>query len=296
MLPIAGVCCLVACGPETSDDSPADERANALADVTGTSPITATEYVTDIQFLPFEAATTRGLILQFANVARSGGLHLRYTGWQLIRSGWRNLLDSDFDESATRAPWRLFPNDSLRVTVTDDGDPDALVLRAAAGDYTLDLLNHLDGWEDRAGTRHEIREAVLIQRGQRVPGVAVQHRFAVPVSDGPALYGPYERAVLTSEDGAIIVLFHSRLPDKYGDPFAWMYADGLTRRWTDLEARTVEVANSAQLRRNIPVRMWFRIPEPDITCELTAAERWFNEVSVEEGPKPYNALSSKSSN
>lgn len=290
MLTVAGLLALGACGSERSAEAPPERQENVLDELSVTPPVTVTEYTTSLQFLPFEPVRTRAVVLQFANLATAEALAHRYLGWRLERAGWRNILDVDTQERPTRAAWRLFPADMMRITVTADGDLDDLILRVGSSEYTLELGNRLDAWEDRHGTRHEIREASWVERGQRVAGIAVGHRFAVPEPERPARFGRYERAILRSEDGAIIVLFHTQDPDVYGDPFAWMYADGLTQRWTALETRTVEVANSSQLRRNVPVRVWYRIPEPDISGELTAAERLFNELSVEEGPKPYNAL------
>lgn len=290
LLSIACLVGIVACGREASVDTPAGGRDDTRPGLAGAPNVTVTEYTTSLLFLPFEAASTRALVLDFANVATSDAVSHRYLGWHLDRQRWVSILDVDSQDEVLREPWRLFPIDSLRLTVNPDGDPDALVLLAGNRDHTLELGEPLDRWEDRAGTQHEIREAIWSQRGQRVSGVAVQHRFAVPEPEQPARFGPYERAILRSEDGAIIVLFSTREPDTYGDSYAWMYADGLTRRWTALETRTVEVANSTQLRRNVPIRIWFRIPEPDIKGELTAAERHFDELTTDQGPKPYNAL------
>lgn len=290
VLAIATLLVGAACRPEPERGGAGGARDESLGTRPGTSTMTVTEFTTSLQFLPLEGTNTRAIALHFANTSTAGALSHSYRGWELGRSGWRSLLQSDFEGAPTRAPWRLLPESALRLTVTADGEPDVLIVRVGTTDESLDLGNHLDGWEDRAGTRHEIREAAWVRRGQRVSGVAVQHRFALPEPRQPARFGPYERVILRSEDGAIIAFFHTDDPDTYGNPYAWMYADGLTRRWTALETRTVEVANSVQLRRNVPIRTWFRIPEPDIRCELTAAERIFNELPAETGPKPYHAL------
>ncbi len=279
-----------ACGSDRGGQTSAGARDNVLDDLSVSPNVSATEYTTSLHFLVFEPTRTRSLIMQFANRATANSLDLRYQAWRLDGSTWRRILDVETEDGPIRAPWRLIPTDSMRFTVNADGDPDDLILQSGSSEYMLDLGRHLDAWEDRMGTWHEIREATLEERGQRVDGISVGHRFAIPDPERPAVFGDYTRVILRSEDGAIIVLFHTSNPDVYGDPFAWMYADGLTRRWTVLETRTVEVANSTQLRRNVPIRLWFRIPEPDIRCELTAAERQFNEFSTEGGPKPYNAL------
>ena len=289
LLPVVGLIAIGACDREASVDTPAGDGGDARPGRAG-APSVTTEYTTSLLFLPYEATATRAMILDFANTATSDSLSHRYLGWQLLRQGWASVLDVDARDRPLREPWRLFPVDSLRLTVNADGDPNALILQAGTRDHTLDLGEPLDRWEDGAGTQHEIRQAIWSQRGQRLNGIAVQHRFAVSEPDYPARFGPYQRAVLRSEDGAIIVLFNNRDPEKYGDSYAWMYADGLTRRWTAVESRTVEVANSTQLRRNVPIRIWFQIPEPDIQGELTAAERQFNELPAEGGPKPYHAL------
>lgn len=290
MVAIAWLFCFAACRPETASEDPSSEALEPGAVDSDTPSVTAIEYNTSLQFLPLEGSATRGITLEFANLATAGTLDHSYLGWELSRAGWRSILEAEFQDPPTQAPWRLFPAETIRLTVTADGDPDLLILRVGSADYTLDLEGHLDGWEDRAGTRHEVREAMLTRRGEPVTGVAVQHRFAIPEPVQPARFGPYERVILRSEDGAIIVFFHTGSPEVFGSDYAWMYADGLTRRWTALETRTVEVANSSQLRRNVPIRIWFRIPEPDIRCELTAAERVFNELPAEAGPKPYHAL------
>jgi hypothetical protein len=280
---------LGACDRETPNDMP-EGQTDRSRPSPASAPAVTTEYSTNLVFLPFEAAATRALVLDFANVATSGALRHHYLGWRLSGQGWQKILDAEADDVSFREPWRLFPIDSLRLTVTADGDPNALMVPSGRNEYTLELGEHLDRWEDRAGTQHEIRAASWAQRGLRIAGLAVQHRYAVAEPEHAARFGPYDRVVLRSQDGAIIVLFSTRAPETYGDSYAWMYADGLTRRWTELETRTVEVANSTQLRRNVPIRTWFRIPEPDIKGELTAAERLFDELPADQGPKPYNAL------
>ena len=285
-----GLLYLCACGAERAAEAPASQREGPGADAATSVPLTPTEYTTTFHFLPTESATTSAVVLQFANTAGADGLSHRYLGWLLNRSGWRTVLDANFSNGHTRAPWRLFPAESLQLTVSADGEPDAIMLRSGSTSYTLDLGAHLDAWEDRAGTRHDIRSARWMQGGRSIAGLAIQHRFAIPDPERPARFGPYEWALLRSEDNTIIVLFHSRLPDTYGDSFAWMYADGLTRRWTALESRTVEVVNSPQLRRNIPIRTWFHIPEPDIKGELSTTAQQLDELPTQDGPKPYNAL------
>lgn len=281
---------LAACQAGEEGDESQEGAAAGLPEAVESPVATATEYTTRLHFLPYEAGTSRGVALDFANLATSAGLQHRYTGWELTRSGWRTVLDADYQDAQTRAAWRLFPSPTFRFTVSADGDPELLVFDVGRLKYSLELAGTLDRWEDRTGTLHEIREATWIRGTEERGGIAVRHRFATGEPERPARFGPYDRALLRSEDGAIIVLFHTTRAEVYGSPYAWMYADGLTRRWTELETRPVEVANSTQLRRNVPIRIWFRIPEPDIRCELTAAERQFNELSVEDGPKPYNAL------
>ncbi len=290
LVSIACIAWLSACGPEGGTSTASESSPDAPPDLAGATPVTTTEYSTSLQFLPVESGGIRALSLQFANLASSQALSRRYTGWLLSGSRWRSVLDVEDEDLPLREPWRLFPADSLRLTVTGDGDPEALILRAGSSRYSLELGTLLDGWEDRAGTWHEIREASWLQQARRVKGIAVQHRFAIAEPEQPAIFGPYERAILRAADGSILVLFSTRTPQDYGDPFAWMYADGLTRRWTAVEARTVEVANSSQLRRNVPIRIWFRIPEPDIKGEFSAVERQYNELPADAGPKPYNAL------
>ncbi len=278
------------CGPDRTDDSASTQPAAESPRPDSTLAVTATEYSTTLLFLPLEAGQTRAVVLEFANLATSDALEQRYQAWELTASGWRAILDLQSSEAPLREPWRLFPSDSLRVTVTADGDADAVIIRGAGREYALELGEHFDRWEDRAGTQHDIREAFWISRGQRISGIAVQHRFAIPEPQIPARFGSYQRAILRSEDGAVIAFFSSPDAEKYGNSFAWMYADGLTRRWTALESRNVEVTPAPQLRRNVPIRTWFRIPEPDIGGEITVAERLFSDFPAEQGPRPYNAL------
>lgn len=279
-----------ACGPDHDVETPSDESGARLDDIAVTPSVTAIEYAISFQFLPLESSGTRGLILELANVSTREGLSHRYLAWHLTAGGWRTILATERQEEPTRAPWRIFPTDSLRLTVNADGDPDALILATGGEDQVLELGDRLDSWEDRAGARHAIRQAALVRRGARVSGMMIEHRVILPEPERPARAGPFERAIVRSNDGAILVLFNTREPDTLGDPYAWMYADGLTRRWTVVETRTVEVASSARLRRNVPIRIWFRIPEPEIHGELTAAEREFEELPSEGGPRGYTGL------
>jgi hypothetical protein len=278
------------CIPEAADEpSGADgsENPSVLGD---TTELTDTEYVTSLQFLPLEPSQTRAISLHLSNTANADGLTQRYLAWELDRSGWRTVLDAESQAGTMRAPWRIFPADSLRLTVSPDGDAEDLILRVRSADHTLDLGNALDRWEDSYGTQHEIRTADWGKQGQEVSGLAVQHRFAIAKPPRPARFGAYLRAILRSDQGAIIVIFHTPEPEVYGSPYAWMYADGLTQRWTAVDTRAAEVANSAQLRRNVPIRISFSIPEPNINGELTAAERQFSELPAEAGPKSYKGL------
>lgn len=279
-----------ACGPDSDVDTSSDESGTRLDDIAVTPSVTAIEYAISFQFLPLESSGTRGLILELANVSTEKGLSHRYMAWRLTSGGWRTILATERDEEPTRAPWRIFPTDSLRLTINADGDPDALILAGDGEDQLLELGDRLDSWEDRGGARHTIRQGALVRRGARVSGMMIEQRVILPEPDRPARAGPFERAIVRSNDGAILVLFNTREPDRLGDPYAWMYADGLTSRWTAVETRTVEVASSARLRRNVPIRISFRIPEPAITGELTAAEREFEELPGDDGPRAYTGL------
>lgn len=290
-LSMIGLLLLAACGREPATETRSAERGAAAPDVRDVSaPVAPTEYVTSLVFLPLETAPTRGLVLDFSSSATSDSLRHRYLAWQLTSRGWRSLLDIDSTTTPIREPWRIFPLRPLRLTVSAEGDVDAIILPVSSGVGTLDLGEHIDRWEDRARTRHAIREAVWIRGGRSVSGIAVAHRFAVPEPGAPARFGSYQRVLLRSADGAVLALFQTDSVEAYGDPYAWMYLEGLTRRWTEVEVRVVEVAHSDPLRRNVPIRILFQIPEPDIKGELTAAERRFDELDVSRGPKPYSAL------
>ena len=268
-----------------SRDSAAGERPGVER-----APVTPTEYATSVSFISGETNPPEALVLHFANFAVSDGLTRRYGAWLLNRSGWRILVSSEHRDGPTRAPWRVFPTDSVRLVVDVEGERQSLTLGSGSQQRILEMGERLDAWDDRSGTRHQIRLATLRGRGDAPPGIALEQRFAVTHPTIPVAYSAYDRVLLTSEDGAVIVLFNTPEPDTYGDPFAWMYSEGLTRHWAELEARTVEVVNSAELRRNIPVRFWFRIPEPDIRCEVTAVAREIEELEESAGPKPYHAL------
>lgn len=280
----------LACGPEAQTEAPSEDSEARLDDIAVSPSATVIEYATAIQFLSLQPSSTRGLVLELANTSLPEGLNHHYSAWRLTGAGWRKIFDTRIQEQPTRAPWRIFPTDSLRLTVNADGDVDALVLRSTGGEYALDLGDRLDAWEDRSGARHVIRQAVLTRGSERVTGMLVDHRLVVPEPDQPTRLGPFERAVVRSNDGAVLILFNTREPEAMGEPFAWMYADGLNRRWTTVETRTIEVANSSQLRRNVPVRISFYIPEAGIRGELTATERDFEGSEAEEGPRPYTGL------
>ncbi len=282
---------LAACAREPATEGGSAEREPGRPSAPeATAVVTPTEYVTSVVFLPLEAASIRCVLLEFASDAAPDSLRHHYAGWQLTSRGWRSLFEIDSSTALIREPWRIFPFRPLRLTVTAEGDADAIIVPGATGAGTLDLGSQIDAWEDRAGTRHAIREAAWVRRGRRVSGIAATHRFAVAEPGAPARFGPYQRVYLRSTDGAVLTLFQTDSAEAFGDPYAWMYLEGLTRRWTDLEMRVTEVAYSDQLRRNVPVRIWFQIPEPAIKGELTAAERHFDGLDVPRGPKPYNAL------
>lgn len=282
---------LAGCG-SGSDDASGDRRTgtDVAEDV---RPLTAspTEYTMSLLFLAADPGAAQAVVLSLTNLSSAERLIQDYRGWELTRSGWRDVLEARLDEAPVpRAPWRILPIQDFRLTVTADGDPDDLILQVGSVARSLDLGPELDGWEDRAGTRHEIREAAWGQPSRRTAGILVEHRFAVPDPASEGRFGPYERAVLRSSDGALLVLFSTPEPDRFGDPYGWMYADGFTRRWTGVETRTVEVSSAPELRRNVPVRTWFRIPEPDIEGELTVVARRFRQLDTESGPKPYYAI------
>ncbi len=280
----------LSCGTEPDSARAPGASDPANGEETPTRAVRPTEYSTTLIVLSSNDDLSSSTVMEFSNYATSDSLRRRYSSWILRRSGWQSTLDEDWLDGPTRAPWRLFPTDSLRIVVSDDGDPQLLTVPGRRGPLTLELGDHLASWEDRVGTRHEIRIAQLGRGSQRTDGLAVQRRSAVPEPTLPSRYGAHQHAVLRSEDGAIIVIFSTERPELYGTPFAWMYADGLTQRWSTVETRTIEVASSSRLRRNVPVRMLVSIPEPGIRGEITAAAREFDARPTGAGPRPYHAV------
>lgn len=292
-LGIAATLCLVtlqACGSEGGEGAPGDRPENALDESGVTTTATVVEYAMGFHFLAADPAQNSALVFEFSNTATAGGLAHRYLGWQLGPGGWRSAFDIQFDAPPTRAPWRLFPVQGLQLTVSDDGDPDDIILQTASSESTLDLGPLLDSWEDRSGTSHEVREATWVVPSGRIAGLALGHRLAVPEPPRPARFGSFFRAILRSQGDAFLVLFYTTDPDRHGNPFAWMFADGLTRRWTVLETRVLERASARELGRDVPARVSFAIPEAGIRGELTVQERRYEELPGSEAPKPYNAL------
>ena len=113
-----------ACGPDSDRGVPAAGRAESEPESSGEPSPIATEYSTSVLFLPYEAASTRALILDLSNYTASGRLSQRYLGWQLRgQGGWRSILDVMSESGTVRDPWRLLPADSLRLTVDSDGEP-----------------------------------------------------------------------------------------------------------------------------------------------------------------------------
>lgn len=282
---------LAGCGPSPDDRAQGGQPGDTLDEADRALSASPTEYTTSLLFLAVDPGPEQAVVLSLANLSSTTRLIQDYHGWELSRSGWREILEAQLDEAPIpRAPWRILPVPDLHLTITADGDADDVILRVGSLTRSLELGSQLDGWEDRAGTRHEIREAEWIQGGRRSRGIVVEHNFALPNPTGEGRFGPFERAVLRSADGALIVIFSTPEPERFGEPYAWMYADGFTRRWTLVETRTVEESNAAELRRNVPVRIGFRIPEPDIEGELTVVARRFRQLDTESGPKPYYAL------
>jgi hypothetical protein len=279
------------CADPRSDPDAPGASSSPVDEAAAPGAVTPAEYTTSVTFLAIDPGPTPALVLHLANRAAADGLHRRYLGWLLERSGWQTVLDGDWLDGPTRAPWRVIPGDGLQLIVSDDGELNALVVSSDRSRYALEIGPRLDGWEDRRGARHDIHFAQLGRRGQPTPGIMVRHRLAVPRPERSARFGGRDAAILRASDGTLLVLFESRSAETYGESFAWMYAEGLTRRWTALETRTVEVANSPQLRRNIPVRLWFHIPEPGIRGELRVTARELSELpTAEAGPKPYHAI------
>ena len=291
MAMFVGLAGLTACrGHErTTTDA---RRSETTRDETGApAAVTApTEYDEALVFFGTEDGPTTALAVDFSNYASFDGLHRRYRGWLLDRAGWHPILDDERRDAPTRAPWRIMPTDTLRLVVSEDGDVDAFVFRSRTTPLELDLGDRVEGWEDRGGARHELRWAQLGGRSERLNGIVVQRRLAIERPSRPGSFRPLQTAVLKTPEGTVLVLFDSAEPDALGESFAWMYDDGLTRHWTAIETRTVEVANAPELRRNIPIRIWFRVPEPDIKGELAATARLLDETPTDRGPKPYLAL------
>jgi hypothetical protein len=146
--PLLLLLALQACGPDRTDEAASRQSAAQPGQPDSALAVTATEFSTSLLFLPLESGQTRAIVLELANFVTSDALQKRYLAWQLIGSGWRSILDLEAREAPLREPWRLFPSDSLRLTVTADGDAEALVIRGRQSDYTLELGEHFDRWED----------------------------------------------------------------------------------------------------------------------------------------------------
>lgn len=285
------VASLTACGGQERSTAAARRSEHARPDTGPPTAVTVpTEYDEELLFYSTEDGPATALALDLSNYASFDGLHRRYQGWLLDRTRWRSILDGESRDASTRAPWRILPTDTLQLVVSDDGEIDSFIFRPEATPFTLHLGDRVERWEDRGGARHELRWGQLSRRGDQLNGIVVQHRFAIEQPAKPGSYRPMETAILKTREGTLLALFDSGEPEALGQSFAWMYDDGLTRHWSAIETRTVEVANAPDLRRNIPIRIWFRVPEPDIKGELTATARLLEGTSTERGPRPYVGL------
>lgn len=287
---VAALLVLGACMSDRSSEGRSAATAESDPDPNASRGVRApTEYSAELVFLSAETGTSEGLVLQLSNYASSSGLRRRYLARSLTRSGWRTLLDAEWLDGPTRAPWRVLPGDSFHLVVTDDGDPDAFVLHLDRATYTLDLAARLDSWEDRRGAWHEIRSAQLVRSNDRTPGIALHHRFVVPNPDRPVHFQDYYSGVLRVADGSFLVIFQPRDPETLGEPFAWMYSDGLTRRWTEIAVETVDSVAVTQLGRDLPSRIRITIAEPGVRGELRTSSRSLDELAEQPSRNAYHA-------
>lgn len=280
-----------ACGGEPSGGAPADAPADPpVDDPDARSVRTPTDYATSLLFLDSGNGARTGMILHLSNYAEPTRLQRRYHAWLLVRSGWRELLTGEWIGGPVRAPWRVLPGDSFDVVVTDEGEPDAFVIRTARSSYTLELGPRIDGWQDRRGTGHELGSARLTGRDGRHAGILVRHRFVNRSPDRPTRFHTYFNAALQLADGSFLILFDPGGDEALGEPFAWMYRDGLTRRWTSLQIEVLERTSVPELRRNLPRRIRIAISEPEIRGELRTTSRVFSAWPDLPGVRAYHAV------
>lgn len=224
-------------------------------------------------------------------MGRAGaGLYVRdYRGWLIQNAAWTPIAWDRVEEPPTRAPWRVFPAQGLRLIVGDQGEIRELIADAAPRRVHLGVGLLLDRWEDPDAARRQIREAQLWFTATPIRAILLEEQVARPGAAVPPPFRSHDTAVLRLSGGDLLIFSHQRDREGYGTSFAWASLGGVNRRWDRVDLQLPERMTDTTFRRSVPARWELTIPEPNVRGELTPIQYRASSLT-EGGVKPLHLV------
>ena len=265
----------IACSGESSnpDGFSAEDPALAPPD-----SLARNRYERHLAFFTLEEDSPLVVAWSFSANTRADAVDREARIW-LARGGeWDAFFHSTWETPPTRAPWRIVPNEGLRIIVGERDGLTALLYRSDGRELEMWPGETLAGWSSLPGELVQVREASTILAERAATGKLVDISFAQPASETT----PGSWAFLTSGDTQIFL----RGPFDAASDSTFQGWGALRARNFDWPGVIVTVTRSTAFepaRRDVPVAWRFRSPEGDLTGRMEAMS---THMEAGEGPGP----------
>lgn len=187
---------------------------------------------------------------------RPGRVERRTRGW-LARSGsWEPVYDRSFETPPSPSPWRILPNQGVRIVVGLGDAVESVLFREGQRALDLELREPLTEWQASGREAFRLLEAGLRVGEERMEGMVLDMARAV-AAEAPR---PGGWAFLVSGDSLQLVL-EAPEEGQPGTPAGhrgWARLDFRDLRWPEVEVAWDELRAFEPARRDIPVTWSFR--------------------------------------
>ncbi len=265
----------VACSgePDNPDRTSADDPALAPPD-----SLARNRYERYLAFFALEEDSPLVVAWSFSANTRPGAVDREARIW-LARGGeWDAFFRSTWETPPTRAPWRIVPNEGIRIIVGERDALTALLYRSDGRELEMWPGEALAGWSSRPGELVQVREASTILAERAATGRLVDISFAQRASETT----PDSWAFLTSGDTHVFL----RGPFDAASDSTFQGWGALRARnfaWPGVVVTATRSTAYEPARRDVPLAWQFRSPEGDLTGRVEAMS---TRLEAGEGPGP----------
>lgn len=212
----------------------------------------------------------------FENRSEPGGVGRSIRGW-LARGGeWSQFMEDEWTTAPSRAPWRILPRGSARLTVGEEDALESIAYKEGLRDLVTVVGPTLREWRGQRGEIYRLSEGTTILSGAPSEGYVLD----VSTARLSGALVPQEWALLVGEDNLQVLLAD---PEGPGDYRAWAREDFQDLSWPVVTVEWSEMRSFERARRDVPVVWSVTSENGDLSGEIEATS---SHVQTFEGDGP----------